>query len=456
MRVHGLAGEGVGARAGQGEAGLAVAEFVERVEHFAFQALEVLQGHVQEVAGAAGRVEHAYAAQAVVEAAQFGGGFVGLALGGERQGGGLGVAPFGAQRFDHGGQHQPLDVGARGVVGAELVALARLQRAFEQGAEDGGFDVLPVGAGGLEQQPQLLPVERQGVGRLEQLAVEAQHVAGEHGGKAAGVHVAPELGEHAHGDVGLVGVAGEQVAEAVGREQADVFGEHGEQAAHQELGDAVGGVAGVFEAAGEFGELRGDRAGDARGLAAGIERERVEPDAAQAFADGRVAQVVERDAVAARVGEGRVGGARARELRVQLDAVADVHDDHERRAPFGRGQGAGVALGLAAGAQEGVVEALGLHVAAQLLGLQHEGAAAVQVDAAGAGAAVAVAEGDRALEHVVLFGRGVRGVHLKQRAQVEQEALRGRQLGSLHALPAGDERLDGVRAVVCHCVFPLA
>ena len=63
---------------------------------------------------------------------------------------------------------------------------------------------------------------------------------------------------------------------------------------------------------------------------------------------------------AARVGERRVGGAGARELGIELDRVADVDHEQERRAAFGGGQRAGIALGLAAGAQHRVVETLGV------------------------------------------------------------------------------------------------
>ncbi len=144
-------------------------------------------------------------------------------------------------------------------------------------------------------------------------------------------------------------------------------------------------------------------------------------------------------AVAARVGEGRVGGAAARELGIDLDHVAHVHHQHEGRAAFGGGQGAGVAFGLAAGAQHAVVEAAGVAGGLELLGLQHEVAAPVAVDAAAAGAAVAVLEGDGALEHVVLRGAGVRPLDAEQRAQLDDEALRRGQLAGGHALPAGDE-----------------
>jgi len=47
----------------------------------------------------------------------------------------------------------------------------------------------------------------------------------------------------------------------------------------------------------------------------------------------------------------------------------------------------------------------------ELLGFEHEAAASIQVDAARAGAAVTVHEGDRPLEHLVLLRRGVRGIH---------------------------------------------
>src|SRR5690606_26838452 len=106
-----------------------------------------------------------------------------------------------------------------------------------------------------------------------------------------------------------------------------------------------------------------------------------------------------------------VGAAGTAELRIQLDAAAHVHHHQERWAPLAGGQRTGVGLGLAARAQQGVVEALVAGALAQLLGLEHEGAAAVQVDTAGAGAAVAVHEGDRTLEHVVLLGRWMRARH---------------------------------------------
>ena len=78
------------------------------------------------------------------------GGFVG-----QHQGGGLGVGPVGAQGLDHRGQHEALDIGAGRVVRAQGVALNRVERAFEQGAKDGGLDLAPVALGGGDQQVNL-------------------------------------------------------------------------------------------------------------------------------------------------------------------------------------------------------------------------------------------------------------------------------------------------------------
>jgi hypothetical protein len=61
---------------------------------------------------------------------------------------------------------------------------------------------------------------------------------------------------------------------------------------------------------------------------------------------------------------------------------------------------AGVVFGLAAGAQQGVVELAGFGAGADFLGFADEAAAFVAVDEAVAGAAVAVVEDDAALEDV--------------------------------------------------------
>ncbi len=60
-----------------------------------------------------------------------------------------------------------------------------------------------------------------------------------------------------------------------------------------------------------------------------------------------------------RVREGKVGLAGQREIRVELNGVANVHDDQERGPAFRRGQGLGVALGLAACGQHCLVPTMG-------------------------------------------------------------------------------------------------
>ncbi|HRV79724.1 MAG TPA: hypothetical protein P5537_16680 [Thauera sp.] len=75
---------------------------------------------------------------------------------------------------------------------------------------------------------------------------------------------------------------------------------------------------------GQAGGLVGDLTGDAGGVVRGVGGERVEPDRGEALAHGGVTQVLRADAVAVRVGEGRVGGARAAERGVELEVAATM------------------------------------------------------------------------------------------------------------------------------------
>jgi hypothetical protein len=81
-------------------------------------------------------------------------------------------------------------------VGAEFVPLARLQGPLQQRAEDGRLDVRPVALAGLDEQFQLRRRDRQGVGFLEQPAVEVLELPPHGGGEAAGVHPAPDVLGH--------------------------------------------------------------------------------------------------------------------------------------------------------------------------------------------------------------------------------------------------------------------
>ncbi len=86
-------------------------------------------------------------------------GFIDFAEAGVGEGGGADGFPFGAEGLDDGGEDEALDIGARGVVGAEFVAVVRIEGAFEKGAEDGGLDVAPVEAGGGAEEDELVVVD---------------------------------------------------------------------------------------------------------------------------------------------------------------------------------------------------------------------------------------------------------------------------------------------------------
>ena len=125
-------------------------------QNFAFKALEVFKGDIKEIAGTAGRIEDAGVAQLAVEVLDdlnggFGITFL-LAIGDGCQG----VGPIGAQWFNESGDDETLDVGARGVVGAEGVAFGRIESALEKGAEDRGLDISPVGVCGLYEECKLI------------------------------------------------------------------------------------------------------------------------------------------------------------------------------------------------------------------------------------------------------------------------------------------------------------
>gem|GEM_PF-2992592 len=429
------------------EALLAAPEGVQLVEHLAFEALHVFERDVEEIRRAAGRVEDANLAQAVVEGVDLGARGVELAFVGEEQRRRLDVAPFAPQRLDDGRQDETFDVGARRVVGAERVSLAGRQRAFEQGAEDRRFDLRPVGVRGLQQQADLLAVQGDHFRLLEELAVEARQRRAQDDREAAAVHLAPQRGEQRDELLRTVlqrfEQGGERTLAVLPGQQADVFGEHREQAAGEETGDEFGVMAGAFERPGDARQMAGDLARDPRRGTRRVERQRVAPQHPQALAEAAFGEVGEPDAVRTRVGEGGIGGAGAREVGVQLDDLADIDDDQERRPALVGRQRAGVAFGLAARPLQGVVETLAGDVEADLLGFENEMAALVAVDASVRRTAVTVAKTDPALEDVgVVAGivaRRVGGGDVEQPAEVGDEELVVGQLGTVGRSPAGDE-----------------
>ena len=262
-----------------------------------------------------------------MEAGDLGAGLGEVAALGVDEGGSADGLPLGAQRLDDGGQDEPLDVGARGVMGAELVALGGIERALQQGAEDGGLDVLPLHGRSLDEDAELGAIERQNAGVFEEAAIKAEQLLIQDDGEVgAGLHLGEELPELGDETFGRLAQAFEQAAEAVLGQQAHVFGKHAEKAASEEFGGDLRTVPGVFQRTGEDGEIAGDLAGDFGADLGRVERERVEPDAAEAFADLFVAEVVEPEAEAAWIGIGLIGTAGLGEVGIDFDAMPNIDD----------------------------------------------------------------------------------------------------------------------------------
>ena len=178
----------------------------------------MFQRDVKEVAGAAGRVEHAHFAQLVVEDVHFFSGVVELAFRRQQQRGGLGVFPVFAQRFYDRRQHEAFDIRARGVVGTEPVALRRIKRAFQQGAENRRLDFLPIELRCFLEQRDLVAVERQHLRVLEQLAIKAQHVHAQCDREVACIHRPPHFSHQRDELAGVLLQAFEQIGECARRQ----------------------------------------------------------------------------------------------------------------------------------------------------------------------------------------------------------------------------------------------
>ncbi len=178
-----------------------------------------------------------------------------------------------------------------------------------------------------------------------------------------------------------------------------------------------------------------------------------------------------------------VGAACLREVGIHLDAVADIHDEEERRGRLvggeerrGRlvgGEVAGVALGLPASAPHGVVPCFAAAHGAgflftgsgvegegefgglgdggdELLCLQHEAAAPVEVEAAIGGGAGAGGDFDGELEGVAV-GVRVGGIgDAEDFREADEEGLGVGALGGFGFGPVGDEVFDFLVCLVGH------
>ena len=444
------------------------------VEDFGFQLLHHFQRDIEEIARAAGGVEHAGAAEAVVEGAQEVEGVVVAPVRVELVGAGAHGVELRAQGLDQGGHDEAFHIGAGREVRAVFAPRLGVERVFDQRAEDGGLDLRPVALGGADEAGALHGVDGQRLDGGEQAAIYAQDLLAEAGGHAADIHLGEKLFEDFAGDfrIIVVALALEEVGEAVLWQDADVFGEHGEDALHQKARGHFGRRALFAVGARDGGEFVGDLLADFCGLLGAVEAVGVEPDGAQALAHVRVAEVFEREPRLARVGKQGVIAAAPGKVGEDFELVADVGDDHERRsgARFGldvAGIGAGLGQRLVHGAPPrlGAANAVargggGLRDLARdqrvlpgvggsflsvhaLFGFEHKGARAVEVDVFG-GAAIGVFDG--ALEHIGValgdLGGGVGMRHVEQVAELDQEALVVGALRRGGGAPARDKVVD--------------
>ncbi|MSU49349.1 MAG: hypothetical protein EXS37_09735 [Opitutus sp.] len=443
------------------------------VENFALEDFEMGEGDVEEITAAAGGIEDAEGTKVAVKFEDFRLSAVGAAGLGVGEGGGEDVGPRGAERLDDGGEDKPFDVGARGVVGAEFVAFGRIERTFEQGAEDGGFDFAPLEAGSGEQEAELGAVDRKR-GRVgEEATVEVEKSDPEdRRERGATVEFAEELFERG-GDAGGRGAVAlerlKEPAECVVRNEADVFGEHAEKAASEKGGDKTRIIAILLKSPGEFRQVVGRFAGDSGGIFRRVERNGVEPEGAKTVADFLVSEIGEQNAVGAGVGEREEGFTFLGEVGEEFKGVADIDDDNEGRRRLGGGEIAGVAFGLSAGFEHGAtveigagrkgsadgreVEsefvfnrgrlAFGTQIDGGLLGFEDEAGAAVEVDLARCGATIGVMERDGAFEDIgVLRAVGAGGIRVREREEVAELSQKKVLVGALRALgvgPAGDK-----------------
>jgi hypothetical protein len=119
--------------------------------------------------------------------------------------------------------------------------------------------------------------------------------------------------------------------EAVLRQQLDILGEHGEQAAHQEHRHVFRVVTLLFQCLRHRGQTLGDGARHPRGLPRRVQLHRIGPDARQPIANVLPPQILHVDTKGLTIGELRVVLPLAGEVGIDLDHVAHVAHQDERR-----------------------------------------------------------------------------------------------------------------------------
>lgn len=205
-------------------------------------------------------------------------------------------------------------------MGAQLGALAGVQAALEERAEDGGFDVGPIQPADATQNLQAVAVQLQHGVVLEQPAVEMLDLIGPE--PAAGGHGPEQRAELLREARRLLARLLGQAGEEVGRQQTDVFGKQAEQQPNEEVGRLLRTLAPPTQQIGQPRELAGRLPGDLlRGLRRAQLRGVVEGVVEMPALLGHQ-QIVQCDRVDALDGVGEVG--------VNEDAF-DIGDDEERR-----------------------------------------------------------------------------------------------------------------------------
>ena len=227
------------------------------LQHRKLQRAQFAVGNHQEIAAAAGRVEELQGGQLAVQLRQFLLVVAGLAQ--------LRLQAVQEQRAD-----QLEDVLLAGVVRAQVAPRLAVHHRLEHRAEDRRADPAPVQGAGIQQQAAHLRVEigqRQefleqlavDVGQLGQLLVQRVLAALRRG--IEHLEDAPDP----HAEVGTVfaGALGDEVVEALAREDAGVVGEQAEQQPHQQQFQRVaikpGGLERIVQLAHALGGLHVDR-----------------------------------------------------------------------------------------------------------------------------------------------------------------------------------------------------
>ena len=357
---------------------------------------------------------------------------------------------------------------------AQPATLVLVQGLFQQGPEDRRVDQLPVGARGRQQLADLFPLQGEDRGVLEEPAVEvADPGLDDVAELLALLHLRPQRLQPVGEMAGVLDALFQQRGEAAPRQQVGVLGEHREQAAHEKVRHVLGIALAGLQRLAHFGQPLCDLAGNPRRGLGRVERVRIGPDCRQPRAHIGVAQVLHEDPEALAVRILVVGAPGAGEIRKELQAVAHIAGDDERRRGMVGVQKEYVAFGLlarvlhhhvtgrpAASLPEGF-GVLGRLVGQQaqpigngvlgareagLFRLQDEGALLVEVDPLGRGQTVAAARSHGPLEDIIIVralrARGFGAIHAEHVAEFRQEHLIVGALGAaLARRPPTDEKL---------------